>query len=112
MTKKEQVYNKLIRDKIPQIIKDDGWQPALKKLSDKDYLKELKKKMVEEAEELNEAKSKDDIINELADIKEIVDSLIKYYDFDKKTIDKKQNSKRKERGGFKKKLFLIKNVKK
>ena len=50
-------YNKLIRDKIPEIIKNTGWTPKVRVLNKKEYLKEIKKKLAEEVKELIKTKT-------------------------------------------------------
>lgn len=104
-------YQKLIRDRIPEICAADGWAAKTKILKSKEFMTSLKKKILEEAQELNEGKSKENLIEELVDIQEIIDAIleeekIKFTDF-----RKKQAEKQKKRGGFKKKLFLIKTKK-
>ena len=99
-------YKKLIRDKIPEIIKKDNAVPKISILSQKRFIKELKRKIFEEAEELKTAKNKDEIINELADISEILLTIAKTEKINWKRIEQKRKMKLKERGGFKKKLFL------
>lgn len=100
-------YNKLIRDKIPKIIKDDGWIPILKTLNKKEYLLALKKKVLEEANELINAKNKKDILDEIVDIQEILDALTLEIGLTKTEIKNQQKQKNKKRGAFKKRLFLI-----
>lgn len=107
---KEIIYNKLIRDRIPEITKADGWLSITRVMGQVEFIKELKKKILEEAEELNEGKDHKNLIEELADIQEIIDATlaekkIKFSDF-----RKIQAQKRKNGGGFRKKLFLIKTV--
>ncbi len=104
-------YNKLIRDKIPEIIKEVGWKPKLKTLNKKDFLTKLKKKVLEEAEELIKAKSKKEIIDEVVDIQELLDALAEEIKITKSRIKKFQAAKRKKRGGFKKRLFLVEEIK-
>ena len=60
------IYNKLIRDKILEIIRNKGSVPKVSVLGKEKYLKALKEKMVEEANELQEAKTKKDVLNELS----------------------------------------------
>lgn len=104
-------YNKLIRDRILEIIEADGEKPYFRTLNKKQYLKEIKKKILEETKELIKAKNKKEIINEIVDIQELIDVLISKLDLTKLQIQKQQEIKRKRRGGFKKRLFLIKTEK-
>jgi predicted house-cleaning noncanonical NTP pyrophosphatase (MazG superfamily) len=99
-------HQKLIRDKIPQVIKASGDKYETRVMSKKEYEKELKKKLVEEAKELNEA-PKEKLTSEMADVLELLKSIADFYKIDFKSVVKKQVQKRKERGGFKKRLFLI-----
>lgn len=109
--KKTIKYNKLIRDKIPEIIKNAGWTPVIRVLNKKEYLKEIKKKFTEETKELIKAKTKKEIINEIVDIQELIDALISEFKLTKSEVRKQQKTKNKKRGGFKKRLFLIKTEK-
>jgi len=104
-------YNKLIRDRILEIIKEAGEKPYWRVLNKKKYLAEIKKKILEEAKELIQAKDKKEIMNEIVDIQELIDVLISELKFKKSEIQKQQRIKNKKRGGFKKKLFLIKTEK-
>lgn len=104
-------YNKLIRDKILEIIREAGEKPYWRVLNKKEYLVETKKKILEEAKELIQAEKKEDIVNEIVDIQELIDVLIFELKLKKSEIKKQQRIKNKKRGGFKKKLFLIKTEK-
>ena len=104
-------YNKLIRDRIPEIIKKAGWKPTVRKLKKAEFLKRLRKKVLEEARELIRAKDKKGIIDEVVDIQELLEVLISEIGSSKPQIKKFQADKRKKRGGFKKRLFLIKEEK-
>ena len=104
-------YNKLIRDRILEIIKAAGEKPYWRVLGRKEYTKEIKKKILEEAKELIEVKKKEEIINEIVDIQELIDILVSELGLTKSEIQKQQKIKNKKRGGFKKKLFLIKTEK-
>jgi len=103
-------YNKLIRDKILEIIKNSGEKPYWRILTKKEYLSEIKKKILEEAKELILAEKKKDVVNEI-DIQELIDVLMLELKLSKSEIIKQQEIKRRKRGGFKKKLFLIKTEK-
>ncbi|HLC38557.1 MAG TPA: nucleoside triphosphate pyrophosphohydrolase [Patescibacteria group bacterium] len=100
------VYNKLIRDKIPEIIVAAGEDPKIKKLNKKEFNIELSKKVLEEAKELTIAKTKKDILSEVVDIQELLDWIIKEQKLNRSKIKKFQKEKNIKRGSFKKQLFL------
>ena len=107
----ERVYNKLVRDNIPNIIKAKGEEPITKVLDDEIYKKELEKKLYEEYEEVLEA-SGEERVEELADMLEIIRSLAK---LENKTLDdviECANIKAEKRGAFEKKIFLEKVIEK
>ncbi|HXK31599.1 MAG TPA: nucleoside triphosphate pyrophosphohydrolase [Candidatus Paceibacterota bacterium] len=98
---------KLVRDRIPEIIeKNDKRKPRTKKLSRREFERELRKKLVEEASEASKATHLS-LPEELADIEEIIDALCKIYKLKRSTITKIKNIKRAKRGSFKKRIFLI-----
>ena len=101
------IFNKLIRDKIPSIIETSGKDFDIRTLSHEEYKLELKRKVIEEAKELFEANTTEEIINELGDVLEVVDSIIKEFNLDKEILNNKRIEKYNERGGFDDKLFLI-----
>ena len=104
-------YNKLIRDRILEIIRGAGEKPFWRVLNKKEYFEEVKKKVVEEAKELTKVKNKKGVINEVVDVQELIDVLVSELGLTKSEIQKQQKIKNKKRGGFKKKLFLIKTEK-
>ena len=104
-------YNKLIRDRILEIIKGARETPYWRVLNKREYLKEVKKKIAEEARELIKAKNKKEVINEIVDVQELIDVLISELGLTKLEIKKQQKVKNKNRGAFKKRLFLIKTEK-
>ena len=103
---KEINYNKLIRDKIPQLIEAAGKKYELHKADDKEYLQSLLAKVKEELQEFEEQPS----LEEMADIFEVLTALIDYFGFDEEKIREYQEKKRKERGAFKKRLILDKVI--
>lgn len=103
---KKVFHKKLIRDKIPRVIEASKGKYELRMMGKREFEKELKKKLVEEAKELIEVKRKG-LLNEMADVLELLKSIAEFYNIDFKLVEEKQVKKRKERGGFKKKLFLI-----
>lgn len=104
--RKRYYHQKLIRDKIPEAIKSTGDVGKTRILGEKEFEKELKKKLVEESKELLKA-PKEEVINELADVLELTKSIASHFKIPFFKVEKYQEEKRKKRGGFKKKLFLI-----
>ena len=99
-------YNKLIRDKIPEIIKKDNAIPKISILNDEQFAIALKEKLVEEAKELLEAKTSEEILNELSDVLELVESITTNNKLTITEVEKQKLVKKEKRGGFEKKLFL------
>ena len=101
-----QRHNKLIRDRIPEIIRQTGREFEVKTMSKSEYHQALLDKLIEEAQEAQEAKP-DDLLEELADIYEVIDAILVNLEIDKDTVLAKQEQKRREKGGFTKKLRLL-----
>lgn len=106
--KKVVKYNKLIRDRIPEIVKKAGWVPKVRILRKSEFLSAVKKKVFEEARELIQSKDKRGVLDEIVDIQELLNVLVLEMGIGKQEVQKLQAIKRKKRGGFKKRLFLIK----
>lgn len=100
-------YGKLVRDEIPENIEKSGKKSDIIVLDDEVFLIELKKKLVEESKEVVSSETKEEMINELADVYEIVEKLKDVYGISQKELDEKKEIKRQTNGGFDKKLFLI-----
>ena len=100
------VYNKLVRDKILEIIKDNGQKSTHKILTAEEYAVELTKKLVEEVEEYKKDKNTD----ELADIMEVVYALASLHGYTAEELEKIRAEKAEKRGGFEKKIFLVEVV--
>jgi len=101
-------YNKLVRDRIPEVIEKAGEKPYVKTLSKKEFLEALKKKILEEAKELVAARSEEDTINEIVDLLELLDALIAEKGISKFDICTLRRKKNEKKGAFEKRLFLIK----
>ena len=95
-------YNKLVRDKIPEIIKSKGAVPITHIASDEEYQQKLKAKLQEEVDEFLEDNNKE----ELADILEVIYALCDLYNFDKDKLEQLRIDKAEKRGGFKDKIIL------
>jgi predicted house-cleaning noncanonical NTP pyrophosphatase (MazG superfamily) len=99
------MYKKLVRDNIPDIIKENNEEPIIKILSDEEYKKELEKKLIEECNEVLNSES-NDRIEELADLLEVMISLAELENNTFDDIEKIRILKKDERGGFSKKIYL------
>jgi len=99
-------YNKLVRDNIPHIVMRDGGQPKTRKLSVPQYKEQLLRKIVEEAEEVSRAKGGAVLIKEISDVEEVLDAIRIALKLDKKEIEHVRTQRKKERGGFAKRIFL------
>lgn len=99
-------YNKLIRDKIPEIIQSKGLKAITHIADEHEYDEKLKEKLHEEVEEF----IKDANEEELADILEVVYALADQLNIDIKDLEALRKHKAQERGGFKKKIILDETV--
>lgn len=100
-------YNILIRDKIPQIIKNNGKTPTTRILPENEYIKEICKKTEEELTEYLEAKTKPHKLEELSDLLEIINALAEHEGTTLEEINKIRKKKATERGGFQNRVFLV-----
>lgn len=96
------VYNKLVRDKIPEIIEADGKKAKFHYLNKEEYLDALITKLAEEYERFKA----DNSVEELADIQEVVLALADALDISHQELAKTVSKKTLERGAFKKRIFL------
>lgn len=100
------IYNKLIRDRIPEIIKKDGNTADIIILSDDEFKQAVKEKLIEEATEVLKADNRDDVLNELADLQEVMDTIKQIYNINTLEVNTIQAVKALQRGKFEKKLYL------
>ena len=95
-------YNKLARDRIPDIIMQSGKRPAYSFLSDEDYLAKLDEKLNEELAEYQENKS----VEELADLLEVIRAVAVARGSSIEEVEAIRQDKAAKRGGFEKKILL------
>lgn len=110
---KENEYPKLVRDKIPEIVeKITSTKVQMRILEDdEEYLQYLLKKIEEEAHELAHAKNDGHIIEEIADVMELIDTILDFKALDINMVRNAQKDKAKKRGGFKKRVLMLEKVK-
>lgn len=101
-----QEFQKLVRDGIPEKIRKGGETPSIHILSTEEFAAELKKKLVEESRELETADSPDAIIEELADVEEVLEALRAALFIDREKVEEARRAKRDKRGGFDGRIFL------
>jgi predicted house-cleaning noncanonical NTP pyrophosphatase (MazG superfamily) len=97
------LYNKAIRDKIPEIIAESGKKYNIKHLDDESFLAELEKKLIEEVNEYTESKD----VEELADLLEVIYRISELRGVNSNELDKIRKDKAEKRGKFESNLFLI-----
>lgn len=95
-------YNKLVRDKIVEIIQTKGEKAAFHVANEAEYKEKLKEKLQEEVAEY----LKDENEEELADILEVIDALIEANNFREEAIRKIKEEKANKKGKFKEKIIL------
>ena len=96
------VHNKLVRDRIPEIIERGGGHPAVRTLDTDEYLCELDRKLAEEVEEYLESGS----LEELADVSEVLAAILRARGYTAEEPIVTMDKKRKERGGFAERIYL------
>jgi len=96
------IYNKLVRDKIPEIIQSNNEICNIKILSNEEYLEELNKKMTEEMKEYLESGD----IEELADLEEVLRAILDFKECSYQDFENIRINKVNKRGAFKNKIFL------
>ena len=100
--KTAKVYNKLVRDKIPEIIEASGKTCTVETLTDEKFIAMLDAKLTEELSEYQESKS----LEELADLLEVMGAVVKAKGYSWDELTEVRKKKREARGGFEKKLLL------
>ena len=101
------VHNKLVRDRIPEIIKNAGKELTTEILTVERYEKELKKKLNEEVLEYQGAENDAEALEELADVLELMHALANIHDADIHKVEQIRQEKAAKRGGFEDRIFLI-----
>lgn len=98
------IYNKLVRDNIPEIMISNGAKPVTRILKEDEYKKELNKKLQEEVSEYLESES----IEEIADILEVILAIIKTKNITFEELEHIRTEKVLKKGSFEKRIFLEK----
>lgn len=108
----ENEYPKLVRDNIPEIIKQKTGQDIEQRIleNDEEYVQYLLKKVIEESIELEHSVEKGNMQEELADVTEVINQIIKLKGYTWQDIVAVQQEKREKNGGFEKRILMLKKV--
>ena len=101
------VYNKLVRDKILEIIEAENLAYQSRVLKPEEHLTEIKKKLYEEVKEVDETINREDALEEMADVLELLHAALKVYGAEFTELEAIRVNKKKKRGGFDEGLYLI-----
>ena len=100
-------YNKIIRDAVAEKIRKNGEAFEVRAIqTDEEYVAELKKKIVEEAQELSRTDSRDEFLSEYADLMVVLDALTAQMEFSEADIRTAMLENVEKKGLFKERLFL------
>ncbi len=99
-------YHKLVRDRLPEIIKKNGINCEFITMKEPEYYQALRQKLLEESQEAAAA-SPEDLVTELADIYEVIDTIMEIYGISHQRVISAQRQRRQERGGFQNKIKLL-----
>jgi predicted house-cleaning noncanonical NTP pyrophosphatase (MazG superfamily) len=100
-------YNKLVRDRIPEIIARGGKTYNTRILDEAEYKTELRTKLAEELNEYLEASDDNNAMEELSDILELLHALTAFHGSTVEQLQSIRADKAEKRGGFKERIFLI-----
>lgn len=101
-----QEHHKLVRDRIPEIIRQAGKQCEVVTMSEAEFSQALREKLIEEAQEAATA-TPEKLVSELADLQEVIDTVLVLYGIEREEILTEQRRKKAERGGFDQRLRLL-----
>jgi predicted house-cleaning noncanonical NTP pyrophosphatase (MazG superfamily) len=101
------VYKKLVRDNIPAIIERSGKVAYTRILEEEEFKAELDKKLVEEVNEYAAAETKEERLEELADILEVIQAIAGTQNAAMEDIECVKQQKAEMNGAFENKIFLL-----
>jgi len=101
------LWNKLWRDKAAERLEQqDGAIIHRITLNDEQYKEQLGLKLIEEASEVHAAKTTEDLTNEIGDVLEVVDCIMKFHNISVEVVTATRDKKRDERGSFLERQFV------
>lgn len=96
---------KLVRDKIPDILSNDA---QFEVLSNEDYRISLRDKITEEAQEVQKAETRANLVEELGDLEEVIRAILDDASINYEEMDSLRQAKINQKGKFAKKVVIIK----
>jgi len=100
------IANKLGRDKSLKLFIADGVTPQYRMISGHELREALQKKLVEEAQEVHDTNDRQEVVDELADVLEVIDGLCKAYAISMDEVLKEKAARYAKRGGFEEGFYL------
>ncbi|OKL37889.1 nucleoside triphosphate pyrophosphohydrolase [Domibacillus mangrovi] len=101
------VHNKLVRDRILEVIEKTGKNYTSRILSEEEYKQEVRKKMHEELAEYEEAATNEEAVEELADLLELIHAAASIHGASVEQLEDIRQQKAEKRGGFNERIYLI-----
>ncbi|UOQ92143.1 nucleoside triphosphate pyrophosphohydrolase [Halobacillus shinanisalinarum] len=101
------IYNKLVRDRIPEIIEGKGKSIRTRILNEEEYIDSLKNKLQEEVNEYLAADNDQEALEELADLLELIRAVTKIHDSSIEQVEKIRREKSDQRGSFHNQVYLV-----
>lgn len=99
-------FDKLVRDKSPQFLQDSGIKVFHRDMRQDEFITLLKQKLLEEVQEVNTALSPDKMLEELADLLEVIYALTTGQGFSLADLEAQRLQKKEDRGGFEDRLYV------
>lgn len=103
----KKLYNKLVRDNIPEIMRADGAEPETRILDEDEYKKLVRLKLLEESGETRVAGTKEELTKELGDVLEVAEAIAAVEGVSWDDVLALKAKRLAERGGFLKRIYLI-----
>lgn len=106
MQRRKFLQNKLWRDKAQQMLETTGSVIHIKELNDQQFAAELRVKLLEEALEVQSAQTDVELMSEIGDVLEVLETIIRLHNLSAQDIAIMQQEKRELRGGFNDRIFV------
>ena len=99
-------YNKLCRDRIPEIIKERGYECEVRETDHEEFKREIIRKVYEEASGVTNYDSREHMISEIADLMLTIDAVKKEFQISEAELSAAIDISLAEKGGYEKRLYL------